>query len=63
VSTTRRPLGTGPKHLSPAPDATAPRPGTAAERAAEQLLPTAVDHQLVPRAGRRLLGSGPDRTS
>ncbi|WP_186779862.1 hypothetical protein [Streptomyces salinarius] len=63
MSTTRRPLGTGPKHLSPAPDATAPRPGTAAERAAERLLPTAVDHQLLPRAGRRSLGTGPDRPS
>ncbi|CAL9677805.1 hypothetical protein SUDANB105_08116 (plasmid) [Streptomyces sp. enrichment culture] len=63
MSTTRRPLGTGPKHLPPASDAAAPRPGTAAERAAEQLLPTAVDHQVVPRAGRRPLGSGPDRPS
>ncbi|MEV5774278.1 hypothetical protein AB0L49_23960 [Streptomyces antimycoticus] len=63
MSITRRPLGTGPKRLPHTPDAAAPRPGTAAERAAEQPLPTAVDHQLMPRAGRRPLGPGPDRPS
>ncbi|MFI8177975.1 hypothetical protein ACIF6H_32295 [Streptomyces microflavus] len=62
MSTTRRPLGTGPQPRPLLPDTTVPRPGTAADRAAEQPL-SVVDRQ--PTAGpgiRRPLGTGPAPT-
>ncbi|MEU2380364.1 hypothetical protein [Streptomyces misionensis] len=63
MSTTRRPLGTGPRPTTLAPDAAVPRPGTAAERAADQPpLAADADRQLAPRGVRRPLGPGPDRT-
>ncbi|MEV6425021.1 hypothetical protein [Streptomyces sp. NPDC051662] len=62
MSNTRRPLGTGPQPSPLAPDTAVPRPGTAADRAADQPLPAVdVDRQLAPRGIRRLLGPGPDR--
>ncbi|MEU5483493.1 hypothetical protein [Streptomyces mirabilis] len=64
MSTTRRPLGTGPQPAPLAPDTAVSRPGTVADRAADQPLPAVdVDRQLVPRGIRRPLGPGPDRTS
>ena len=58
MSTTRRPLGTGPQP-SPLPtDAAVPRPGTAADRVADQPLPV-VDRQPTAPGVRRPLGPGP----
>ncbi|MCX4682604.1 hypothetical protein OG413_46320 [Streptomyces sp. NBC_01433] len=64
MSTTRRPLGTGPQPSPLTPDTAVPRPGTAADRAADQPR-SAVDgdgdgeRQLAPRGMRRPLGPGP----
>ncbi|MEH0589837.1 hypothetical protein QA942_39730 [Streptomyces sp. B21-106] len=64
MSTTRRPLGTGPQPSPLAPDTAVPRPGTVADRAADQSPVLAdVDRQLAPRGIRRPLGPGPDRPS
>ncbi|MGC5000607.1 hypothetical protein [Streptomyces sp. DT195] len=62
MSTTRRPLGTGPQPSPLPPDAAVPRPGTAADRAADRPLPV-VDRQPAAPGIRRPLGPGPSPTS
>ncbi|MFD4555284.1 hypothetical protein ACFWP5_13355 [Streptomyces sp. NPDC058469] len=62
MSTTRRPLGTGPQPSPLAQDTAVTRPGTVADRAADQPPPAVdVDRQLAPHGIRRPLGPGPDR--
>ncbi|MFJ6709301.1 MULTISPECIES: hypothetical protein [unclassified Streptomyces] len=62
MSTTRRPLGTGPQPSGLPPETTVPRPGTAADRAADQPLPV-VDRQPTMPGIRRSLGPGPTPAS
>ncbi|MFC8263985.1 hypothetical protein ACFUNF_41945 [Streptomyces sp. NPDC057291] len=67
MSTTRRPLGTGPRddiepELSPIGDSHE-RGGTAAARATAKPADRAAEHQVEARSqGRRQLGTGPWRT-
>ncbi|MFF3505551.1 hypothetical protein [Streptomyces sp. NPDC003247] len=63
MSTTRRPLATGPQSTPLATDAAVPRAGTVAERAAVQPPPTTAEYHQAPRGGRRQLGPGPASTA
>ncbi|MEV5904941.1 hypothetical protein [Streptomyces sp. NPDC052127] len=61
MSTPRRPLGTGPRPHTPTAPEPAARPGTAAQRAADQPPAPAVADPAsdsAPRAARRTLGPG-----
>ncbi|GHB75800.1 hypothetical protein GCM10010331_74550 [Streptomyces xanthochromogenes] len=61
MSTTRRPLGTGPQSPAPALNTALPRHGTVADRATGQP-PPIPDRELATRDKRRPLGPGADCT-